>query len=217
MGLHESSVKQYSRICSRHFRNGDPANGPDKSLGRKFASPKKQWSRRALRAQQRNAVRSRVDRLSISPARLSQSSSRSPTPVPTPCLTPTSPSSRCSTPTLPSTPILSSCSSYQSTPLSDDSSFLSESLESDTQDQAREISESISTDSLSQSLTRPEGRNSEVVVNTALLVRIEMLESENQLLKKWFGIKKKVIQDWWYIWGWQSYPAVYRVCFISCT
>ncbi len=46
MGLPESSVKQYSRICSRNFRNGDPTNGPDKNLGRKFASPKKQWSRR---------------------------------------------------------------------------------------------------------------------------------------------------------------------------
>ena len=40
MGLAEGKVKQHSRICSRHFRNGDPANGPEKTLGEKFASPK---------------------------------------------------------------------------------------------------------------------------------------------------------------------------------
>ena len=49
MGLSESSVKQHSRICSRHFRNGDPVNGPDKSLGKKFASPKKLWSKKGLK------------------------------------------------------------------------------------------------------------------------------------------------------------------------
>ena len=63
MGLAEGKVKQHSRICSRHFRNSDPANGPEKTLGKKFASPKKLWSRRAERAQQRDVIRSLTDRL----------------------------------------------------------------------------------------------------------------------------------------------------------
>ena len=75
MGLAEGKVKQHSRICSRHFRNGDPANGPEKTLGKKFASPKKLWSRRAERAQQRDVVRSLTDRLSSPAHRLTPSSS----------------------------------------------------------------------------------------------------------------------------------------------
>ena len=40
-GLLEGSIKPFSRVCNRHFRNGDPNNGPDKTLDTKFASPKK--------------------------------------------------------------------------------------------------------------------------------------------------------------------------------
>ena len=40
-GLLEASVKPFTRVCSRPFRNGDPANGPDKTMGSRFASPKK--------------------------------------------------------------------------------------------------------------------------------------------------------------------------------
>ena len=49
-GLLEASVKPITRVCSRHFRNGDPANGPDKTLGARFASPKKRGTSRAQRA-----------------------------------------------------------------------------------------------------------------------------------------------------------------------
>lgn len=171
MGLAEGKVKQHSRICSRHFRNGDPANGPEKTLGKKFASPKKLWSRRAERAQQRDVIRSLTDRLSSPAHRLTPSSSKSPTPTPTMNLT---------------------SSFSQSPPCSSDNNSLvhseSEVFESDAQDQASTL-ESTSTDT--SSLQSRSGRamhggyqNSEVVVNTALLVRIEMLESENQLLKK---------------------------------
>lgn len=172
MELAEGTVKQHSRICSRHFRNGDPANGPDKTLGQKFASPKKRWSRRAQRAQQRDAVRSLVDHFDTSPAHRSTSSS-----------------SKSPTPTLTSIP---SCS--RSTPsTSDDNSFaLSESevFESDVQDQGS--GDQTSTDTSLQSViperaTQGGYENSEVVVNTALLVRIEMLASENQMLKKKVG------------------------------
>ena len=49
-GLLEESVKPFSRVCSRHFRNGDPSNGPDKTLGARFASPKKRETSRSRRA-----------------------------------------------------------------------------------------------------------------------------------------------------------------------
>ena len=46
-GLLEGTVKPFSRVCSRHFRNGDPNNGPDKTLGARFASPKKRGTPRS--------------------------------------------------------------------------------------------------------------------------------------------------------------------------
>jgi len=49
-GLLEADVKPFTRVCSRHFRNGDPVNGPDKTLGIRFASPKKGGTSRAQRA-----------------------------------------------------------------------------------------------------------------------------------------------------------------------
>ena len=158
MGLAEGKVKQHSRICSRHFRNGDPANGPEKTLGKKFASPKKLWSRRAERAQQRDVIRSLTDRLSSPAHRLTPSSSKSPTPTPTMNLT---------------------SSFSQSPPCSSDNNSLvhseSEVFESDAQDQASTL-ESTSTDTSSlQSRSGRANQNSEVVVNTALLVRIECL------------------------------------------
>ena len=52
-GLIEGSVKTFNRVCSRHFRNGDPANGPDKTLGARFASPKKRGTSSLKRATKR--------------------------------------------------------------------------------------------------------------------------------------------------------------------
>lgn len=49
-GLREGAVKAYSRVCSRHFRDGIVANGPEKTLGKRFASPKKRWTARSQRA-----------------------------------------------------------------------------------------------------------------------------------------------------------------------
>ena len=49
-GLTEGSIKHFSHICSRHFRNRDPANGPDKTLGARVASLKKHGTLRSNRA-----------------------------------------------------------------------------------------------------------------------------------------------------------------------
>ena len=66
--LIEGSVKTFSRVCSRHFRNGDPANGPHKTLGARFASPKKRGTSRLKRATKR-ALSSQLQALhSIQPS-----------------------------------------------------------------------------------------------------------------------------------------------------
>lgn len=39
LGLNEDDLKDYHRVCSRHFPNADPRNKPELSLGKRFASP----------------------------------------------------------------------------------------------------------------------------------------------------------------------------------
>ena len=45
--LSAEHMKSHSRVCSRHFRGGDPKNGPEPTLGRRFASPTKKDAPRA--------------------------------------------------------------------------------------------------------------------------------------------------------------------------
>ena len=45
--LSAEQIKSHSRVCSRHFRGGDPKNGPEPTLGRRFASPTKKDAPRA--------------------------------------------------------------------------------------------------------------------------------------------------------------------------
>ena len=51
--LSEHQLKPHSRICSRHFRGGDPRNEPEICLGKRFASPLKKDAPRAKRADER--------------------------------------------------------------------------------------------------------------------------------------------------------------------
>ena len=37
--LSENQAKSHSRVCSRHFHDGDPQNGPEMTLGKRFTSP----------------------------------------------------------------------------------------------------------------------------------------------------------------------------------
>ena len=55
--LYPEAVKPHHRVCSRHFFNGDPKNGPQPHIGRRFASPVKKGSDRSARAIGRQQVR----------------------------------------------------------------------------------------------------------------------------------------------------------------
>ena len=54
--LREEDIKPCTRICSRHFLEGDVKKTPSISLGKRFASPIKQWPR-AKRAREREDQR----------------------------------------------------------------------------------------------------------------------------------------------------------------
>ena len=72
--LSEHQLKSHSRVCSRHFRGGDPRNGPAMSIGKRFASPIKKYTPRAKRANLRQ----------LSQEFQESFSSRSVTPMPSP-------------------------------------------------------------------------------------------------------------------------------------
>lgn len=44
-------LKDFHRVCSKHFPDGDTTKDPQLNLGKQFASPKKRWTSRAKRAQ----------------------------------------------------------------------------------------------------------------------------------------------------------------------
>ena len=50
LGLKSSDVTANSRICSRHFLNGDSSQVPSIDTGKRFASPKKIHSKRGIRS-----------------------------------------------------------------------------------------------------------------------------------------------------------------------
>ena len=56
VGLSEGDIKPHTRICSRHFHNGDTSNTPSLFLGKKFASPKKLQLDRGKQAIRRQAM-----------------------------------------------------------------------------------------------------------------------------------------------------------------
>ena len=58
LGLKDDDVGSHHRVCSRHFPEGDAkSHDPQLSLGKRFASPKKRWTGRAKRAKRREAAR----------------------------------------------------------------------------------------------------------------------------------------------------------------
>ena len=54
--LVEENLKDFHRVCSRHFLDGDTTKDLQLNLGKQFASPKKRWTSRAKRAQKRNVL-----------------------------------------------------------------------------------------------------------------------------------------------------------------
>ena len=56
LGQVEEDVKNFHRVCSRHFLDGDAMKDPQINLGKRFASPKKRWTLRAKRGQKRTRL-----------------------------------------------------------------------------------------------------------------------------------------------------------------
>ena len=54
--LDPEALKPHLRVCSWHFFNSDPKNGPQLHIGRRFASPVKKGSNRSARAIGRQQV-----------------------------------------------------------------------------------------------------------------------------------------------------------------
>ena len=128
--LEESDIKSYSRVCSRHFPDGDVKNDPQVNLGKRFASPRKREHPRAKRAKRRSEDKDLSELRSKSESR-----SRSVTPALT----------------TPSRPPQVSRSATPQAPPPDPSSA---------------------------------EKGAVVLVNTALVARIEALEAENRSLRK---------------------------------
>ena len=163
MELIKGTVKPHSRICSRHFRNGDLSSGPERTLGKKFASPKKLYSKRSKRAQQRDIVLSLTGHLGNSPV---PRSSKSPTPI-------MSPPSVSSSSTLSDYVALSENDSDIGSVHKSSGSNISI-VQSSTSLSSGTNASSSSLQSIRSDDARLQGyENSEVVVNTALLMRIE--------------------------------------------
>ena len=52
-GMQEDEVKPHTRVCSRHFADGNPQNDPDAHIGKRFTSPFKKTASRTTRAKVR--------------------------------------------------------------------------------------------------------------------------------------------------------------------
>ena len=129
--LDESGLKPYSRVCSRHFPDGDAKKEPEVNLGKQVTSPKKRDHPRAKRAKIRDSVKELAE-LRLKSLTVSPSTSR--------FVTPTVQISTCATE--------SGCSTPATVPAAQPPS------------------------------------DTEVLVNTALLARVEALEAENSRLKR---------------------------------
>ena len=142
VGLQETDIFEHTRICNRHFLNGDVTQLPSLELGKRFSSPKKRGTERGKRA---NKVRIPHSLLALPPVKRR-------------ALTPSS-----------------SCSSRAGTPETG-----SESVETPL---SASVGEPLCSDYRVFELPGEKESSGDVVINTALVARIEVLEAENQKLK----------------------------------
>ena len=61
LDLVEEDLKDFHRMCSRHFLDGDATKDPQLNLGKRFTSLKKRLTSRAKRAQKRNVLLCQFD------------------------------------------------------------------------------------------------------------------------------------------------------------
>ena len=69
LDLTSIAIKDYHRVCSRHFVDADASRDPQLNIGRHFASPKKQATDRNRRANRRESIRSN-SRLSLTASKM---------------------------------------------------------------------------------------------------------------------------------------------------
>ena len=60
LDIAEEDLKGFHRVCSRYFPDGDATKDPQLNLGKRFASPKKRWTSRAIRADKRRELFSKA-------------------------------------------------------------------------------------------------------------------------------------------------------------
>jgi len=153
--LSEDQLKVYSRVCSRHFPDGDPRNKPELSLGKRFGSPIKKGTPRTKRAKLRQYNKDLQETMSAA-------SSRSVTPLPS-----QAPSASHSPPS----PLMAPLTALAGEQLEVD--YHVHELPGECES-AQESAPSVSTTVAAE----------QNLVSTALLACIEALEAENTRLKK---------------------------------
>ena len=163
LNLEECAIKPHSQVCSRHFPDGDTSKYPSLMLGKRFASPRKKFHPRAKRARARD-MKKEILQLQ------SSATYRSVTPSGLPTASPP--------------------------PVADQPALVvsvGEQLEQDYQ--VHELPDRIETTSLpvshaketdvatAKSFSQASSISATIVVNSALLARIEALESEKKQLE----------------------------------
>ena len=149
LGREEGDLSEHTRICSRHFLNGDTSQVPSPELGKRFASLKKLLTERGKWAAK--WAESSPNQLPLKRQALKQASH-----------------------------VSSSSSSQAVSPMNSFSDPL-----------LALVGEPLLSDyNVQESPGHEERTSSDVVVNAALIARIEVLEAENFKLKQQFGSAK---------------------------
>ena len=165
LGLKEEQLQDHHRICSRHFPNGDVSQVPSLHLGKRFASPKKMKTPRGLRATKRKSL--------------------FPEPTPKRHLKSVSPSSSASRPVTPTTSDATDGESSDlivgtrlTTPIGE--VYLSDYSihELPSEESCLDLSSGSNLDKGGE-----QSSEAQVVVNTALVARIEALEAQTRSLR----------------------------------
>lgn len=159
LGLKDDDIGSHHRVCSRHFPEGDAKSyDPQLSLGKRFASPTKRWTGRAKRAKRREAARNLFSEESHS-----KTSGRNPS--------------------------SGSTSANDSEAVEEHPLLVTqvgEQLETEYQLHELPTDDSLSTPTSSRALSSPfssvsaTDNSTRVLVDKALLSRIELLEAENK-------------------------------------
>ena len=176
LSLAEADVTENSRVCSMHFRDGNPSNVPSCSIGAKFAAQPVVNSERSTRAQKRKAIVT----LPTPPAsKKTCSNTESETDQP-----PT---------TLVATPdkTLAERRGSQGLYSEVDLSCISSASENLSEATSLSFTPCSSMRSLSPTNSTPGGTDVTTTVNVALVARIQFLEAQNNALRQQLSHTRK--------------------------